>query len=59
MKTRNRESESTITLAYIKQIHRKYEDWIGRISTNNKALVEIVDADQSINKIVKQIENFL
>lgn len=57
IQTRSRESESSITLAYLQQIHRKYENWINGIE--NKSIVQCIDANQEVDFILKSIESFL
>lgn len=56
LKTRHRDSENSIDLAYLKNIHLKYESWIGKI---DKDCVIIVDGNQNKAQVLNQIEDLI
>ncbi len=59
---RSRSSETTIGIDYLRQIHHKYEDWIGSIEAGAHAhpsIVSVVDANRSIEAVVRDVELLL
>jgi len=56
MKIRDRHSENLINESYLRSIHRKYEDWISRIS---KDCLIVVDGNQEKQQVLKQINELI
>lgn len=57
VQSRNRESESGISLDYLKKIHLKYEDWINLLLKKNASRVKIVNGDLDKPGVFKQLEH--
>lgn len=53
LKFRQRESEDSIDIDYLKSIHFKYEDWVSKL---NKENVIVIDGNQSKECVLKQID---
>lgn len=58
VRMRNRNAETTLTLSYLEQIHDKYENWLVN-EIEDKSIVDVIDANQDLEKIIQDIEEFL
>ena len=56
MRKRNRSSECSVDLSYLTQINDKYETWINGLIRADSSMVKIIDADQDITSVIKQIQ---
>jgi deoxyadenosine/deoxycytidine kinase len=59
LKMRNRESENGIDLDYLKNLHTKYEKWIGSIVKQDVDAVKLIDGNLDKKQVIAQIDKVL
>lgn len=59
LKTRDRESEVTISLDYLKAIHDKYEKWIDDLKECNETNLKVINGNLSKELVLAQVDELI
>jgi deoxyadenosine/deoxycytidine kinase len=59
LKKRDRESEVTISLDYLRSIHLKYEKWVNGLKENNQTNIIIINGNLSKEMVLAQVDQLI